>query len=389
MSPWTNLKLYDADNLPRERPRAVIAIGTFDGVHRGHLHILRGLTALADRELAQPMVVMFDHPPAIFFNPALPRSLITLTRGRAELLGCAGVEIVLDLEFGERFAPMKAREFLDFVNAHFDVKGLLVGYDHKIGSDMLKKDDEFRELTASVGIGFSRVGRRKFGRWTASSSLVRRMIREAQLRAASALLGRFHSIEGVVVEGEHLGAAALACPTANVLLPHEKLSPPPGVYAGIVRIKNGGDFGDFAIGNPHTEAAENAPAQGVEGKSRVKTAPPPADSAFFELRHAGLSAPFDAAINIMPARVKPVYEAEPPDRMLIEAHLLDFDGDLYGRTIEIEFVRRLRHEKRFATLDSLRDQIHLDVEQVRMMNPLGVGVPTEDETAMILDEDAG
>ncbi len=91
----------------------------------------------------------------------------------------------------------------------------------------------------------------------------------------------------------------------------------------------------------------------------------------------------------MPARVKPVYEAEPPDRMLIEAHLLDFTGDLYGRPIEIEFVRRLRHEKRFATLDALRDQIHLDVEQVRMMNPLAVPIPTEDETAMILDEDAG
>ncbi len=367
MSPWRNLRLYDADNLPRERPRAVIAIGTFDGVHRGHLHILRGLAALAQRELAQPMVVMFDHPPAIFFNPALPRSLITLTRERAELLGCAGVEIVLTLEFGERFAPMKAREFLDFVNAHFDVKGLLVGYDHKIGSDMLKKDDEFRDLASSVGIGFSRVGRRKFGRWTASSSLVRRMIREAQLRAASALLGRFHSIEAVVVEGEHLGAAALACPTANVLLPEGKLSPPPGVYAGLVRIKN--------------------PAAGLSPeKSRT---PLPPDSAFFELRHASASPPLNAAINIMPARVKPVYEAEPPDRMLIEAHLLDFTGDLYGRPIEIEFVRRLRHEKRFATLDALRDQIHLDVEQVRMMNPLAVPIPTEDETAMILDEDAG
>lgn len=367
MSPLSNLKLYDAEILPPERPRAVIAIGTFDGVHRGHLHILRGLTALAQRELAQPMVVMFDHPPANFFNPAIPRSLITLTLERAELLGCAGVEIVLSLEFGERFAPMKAREFLDFVNAHFDVKGLLVGYDHKIGSDMLRKDDEFRELTSSVGIGFSRVGRRKFGRWTASSSLVRRMIREAQLHAASALLGRFHSIAGVVVEGEHLGAQALACPTANVLLPESKLSPPPGVYAGLVRIK---DF-DLKLGTENNHA------------------PLPPDSAFFGLRHASASPPFNAAINIMPARVKPVYEAEPPDRMLIEAHLLDFTGDLYGRTIEIEFVRRLRHEKRFATLTSLRDQIHLDVEQVRMMNPLSVPVPSEDQTTVILNEDAG
>jgi len=332
--------LFDAEHLPEERPKVVIAVGTFDGVHRGHKHILSELNELAEREGARPMVVMFDFPPAIFFNPELPRELVTLPDERIELLGAEGVELILHLKFDEAVAKLTAHEFLDKVNRSFDILGLLVGYDHRIGSDVVVRDEDFLRITNEVGIGFSRVGQKKYGRWTAASSLLRRMIREARLRAASALLGRFHTIRGAVVPGENLGAE-LACPTANMLLPEYKLSPPAGVYAGIARVNDGG------------ETIER-----------------------------------NAAINIMPARVKSAYESEPPDRMLIEAHLLGFDGDLYGRNIEMSCVRRIRQEIRFESLADLKRQIALDVEKVRDLNPLEVQIPAESEAEDVLDEDA-
>jgi riboflavin kinase / FMN adenylyltransferase len=338
------IKVYTRDNLPSGRPCAALAIGTFDGVHRGHLHILKALTDLAREEGSKAMLVMFDFPPALFFNPELPRELLTLPHERIPYLERAGVQIVYELQFDKRIALMKAREFLDSVNTTFDITGLLVGHDHLIGSDRLVKDEDFLPITREVGIGFKRVGRKKYGAWTAASSLVRRMIREARLRAVSALLGRFHSVTGEVLEGERIGGSTLACPTANVLLPQFKLSPPSGVYAGIAHVLNSV--------NRQVESSH------------------------------------EAAINIMPSRVKHVYMNEPPDRMLIEAHLLDFDGDLYGKMIEIEFVRRIRPELSFSNMASLKRQIAIDVEQIREMKPSTVTVPTEAAVRTVLDEDA-
>ncbi len=338
------IEVYSRDNLPSGRPRAALAIGTFDGVHRGHRHILTALTDLARDEGSKAMLVMFDFPPAVFFNTTLPRELLTLPLERIPHLERAGVNIVYELQFDERIAHMKAREFLDWINSTFDITGLLVGHDHRIGSDRLVKDEDFLRIANEVGIGFRRVGRKKYGAWTAASSLVRRMIREARLRAVSALLGRFHSVIGIVVEGERIGSATFACPTANVLLPQFKLSPPSGVYAGVVNLTN--------------KSGE------------------------------GIESTYEAAINIMPSRVKPVYAAELPDRMLIEAHLLDFDGDLYGRKIEIVFVRRIRPELSFSDIASLKRQIAIDVEQIRAMKPSSIAVPIEADVRAVLDEDA-
>lgn len=340
------IEVFSRDTPPAGRQRAALAIGTFDGVHRGHLHLLNELAELARSEGSQVLVVMFDFPPAVFFNPALPRELLTLTNERIPLLEKAGVNIVYKLEFDARIAHMKAREFLDRINATFDITGLLVGHDHRIGSDRLVNDDDFLRITNEVGIGFRRVTSKKYGEWTAASSLVRRLIHEARLRATGALLGRHHRVSGTVVEGERLGTSSLACPTANILLPRFKLSPPSGVYAGVVTI-------------PGDEASDNR----VESK-------------------------YKAAINIMPARVKPVYAGETPDRMLIEAHLLDFDGDLYGRSLDVEFVRRIRPEQNFSEMAALKRQIALDVEHVRQMAPSDIDVPAETEVQAVLDEDA-
>jgi len=328
--------------MPSARPRVAVAIGTFDGVHLGHRHILRGLSELAAGVGAAPMVVMFDHPPAVFFNPQLPRELLMLPDERVALLGAAGAGVVLSLSFDAETAGKTGREFLDWVNVRFDVQGLLVGYDHRIGSDRISKDADFMRICDEVGIGFSRIGRKLIGRHTVSSSLARRLVREARMRGAAAVLGRYYGLSADVIPGERIGAAALACPTANVLLPEGKLCPPPGVYAGVARVENGDSFRE----------------------------------------------PFAAAINIMPARVKGVYAGQPPDSMLIEAHLLDFDGDLYGKTIRIEFVRRLRPERRFPDLASLKVQIAEDVEEVRNLGPVGLPVPSESEAVALLEEDA-
>jgi len=340
-------RVFSLADLPTTRQRVAIAIGTFDGVHRGHGFIIGALRELAKGASAAPMVVMFDYPPALHFNPELPCELITLPDERLRLLGEQGIEVILYLAFDKRIASIMAREFLDSVNTSFDVQGLLVGYDHRIGSDMLTRDEDFLRITGQVGIGFKRVGRKKYGRWTVASSLVRRMIREARLRAASALLGRHHFVSGVVIEGEHVGGKSLACPTANILVPQHKLAPPPGVYAAVAYI---------------------AGARGAEsGRARA----------------------YNAAVNIMPARCKAVYASEAPDRMLVESHFLDFAGDLYGETVRVEFVRRVRPERSFRSVDALKAQIELDIEGIRKLDARNVPIPADEEVRGVLDAEAG
>jgi riboflavin kinase/FMN adenylyltransferase len=277
---------------PSELPqgRRSVAVGTFDGVHRGHLQVIDA----ARRAGLRTSVVTFDpHPRAVLGRGV--ELLATLER-RLELLADAGVEDVLVLTFDERLAALPAHEFAD---------RMLRG----IGAEVVAAGETFRfgrgregDLDLLVRLGFD--VRRVPLVENVSSSRVRELVHAGEIARGAALLGRAPEVEGIVVRGDGRGRE-LGFPTANLDVPAELLVPPDGVYAGWANDRRAA----VSVGtNPHFD--------GVERR--------------------------------------------------VEAHLLDFDGDLYGKRLLVEIWKPLRDQRRFDSLDELVTAIREDVERTRV-----------------------
>jgi riboflavin kinase/FMN adenylyltransferase len=270
--------------------RRAAAVGTFDGVHRGHLRVIDA----ARRAGLRRSVVTFDpHPRAVLGGDV--QLLATLQR-RLELLEAAGVEDVLVLRFDEGLAALSAEEFAE---------RMLRG----IGAETVAAGETFRfgrgregDLALLEGLGFD--VRRVPLVENVSSSRVRELVGAGEIERAATLLGRPAEVEGIVVRGDGRGRE-LGFPTANLDVPEGLLVPPDGVYAGFVRDRRAA----VSVGtNPHFD--------GVERR--------------------------------------------------VEAHLLDFDGDLYGQRLVVELWSRLREQRRFDSLEELVAAIGDDVERTRV-----------------------
>lgn len=287
----------------------MVSIGVFDGVHLGHHAILSGNVARARARGARPTVVTFrDHPKQLLLGRA-PRTLTSLEH-RLELFRRAGIEHTLVLGFDERLRAMPAAEFA----AEVLVRGLgarcfVLGFDSKFGNSRTGTPEELRRLGYQVEVVEQVLVR---GR-AVSSTAIREAVELGDLAAAREMLGRPFSVFGEVVHGDGLGRR-LGFPTANVD-PHHELLPPLGVYACWA----------------HRPLHENA-------------------------------APEPAVVNI---GVRPTLDRGADAGPRIEAHLYDFEGDLYGQTLELEFVRALRAERRFQGLDELCAQIARDIAAAR------------------------
>jgi riboflavin kinase/FMN adenylyltransferase len=273
--------------LPQER-RAV-AVGTFDGVHRGHLRVIDAARGAGLRTA----VVTFDpHPRAVLHGDV---ELLTTLERRLELLEEADAEDVLVLRFDERLAALAAREFaerfLRGIGAETVVAGETFRFGHGREGDLA--------LLERLGFDVRRVPSLE----NVSSSRIRELVHAGDMAEAAALLGRPAEVEGIVVRGDGRGRA-LGFPTANLDVPKGLLVAPDGVYAGSSR----GRRAAVSIGtNPHFD--------GVERR--------------------------------------------------VEAHLLDFDGDLYGQRLVVELWGLLREQRRFDSLNQLVAAIDADVESTR------------------------
>ena len=297
-------------NLPAPGPGgSVVSIGVFDGVHLGHRAILSGNVSRARSSGARPTVVTFrDHPKQLLLGRA-PRTLTSLEH-RLELFRRAGIEHTLVLAFDERLRAMSAAQFA----AEVLVRGLsartfVLGFDSKFGNSRSGTPEELRRLGYTVEVVEQVLVR---GR-AVSSTAIREAVELGDLEAAREMLGRPFSVFGEVVHGDGLGRR-LGFPTANVD-PHHELLPPRGVYACWAR-------------RPLRESL----------------------------------APQPAVVNI---GVRPTLDRGGDAELRIEAHLLEFEGDLYGETLELEFVRGLRAEQRFGGLDELCAQIARDISAAR------------------------
>jgi len=305
-----------------------VAIGNLDGVHLGHQQLLQETRALAAAHGARAVALTFEPHPVRVLRPELAPPLLTELPRKLELLAEQGMDAVVVQPFDLDYAQSSAEEF-----AARDLAGLLAAADVVVGWDFTAgrgrtRVEALREVMRAHGIALHVIQPVTSDGLTVSSTKIREFLLEGKVEAAAALLTRPHAVQGVVERGAGRGRG-FGFATAN--LQAGAMFPAAGVYA--VRVLLGGELG-----------------RELRGAS--------AEQHRFRLEGA---APYGGVCNV---GVKPTVETASP--VLAETHLFDFDGrDLYGDRIRVAFVRRLRDERRFPSIDALRAQIAQDAARAR------------------------
>ena len=300
----------DSSGLPVQERGAVITVGTFDGVHRGHQDVLRKLVAHAERAALPSLVITFDPHPLEVVNPSAAPPLLSLLDEKLEQFVQSGVSYVAVLPFTPTLAAYDAATFVDEVlRKRFALAELLVGHDHGFGKGRLGDIDVLRSLAADRGFGITVLPPVEAADGQAvSSTAIRRAIADGDLLTATRGLGRPYSVSGRVIAGDQRGRL-LGYPTLNLATPSaRKLLPPDGVY--VVRVQT---------------------PQGA----------------------------FGGMLNLGP---RPTFGDA--DRR-IEAHVFDADQNWYGAYVCLDFIARLRETETFSGMDALRAQLVRDEQNAR------------------------
>ena len=285
----------------------VLTIGTFDGVHLGHQQLLQRLKAMAASSGLLSVVLTFRNHPRLVLSPEVKLHCLTTLEERIALLEAQGVDMVIAIDFTKELSLLKAQEFVALLSRLLKMRGLVVGPDFALGHRREGNISALKHLGAETGFWVEPVEPVVMGKSVIKSSAMRSLITQGDVANASRMLGRWFSLTGQVVEGERRGRM-LGFPTANLLLESNLVIPADGIYA---------TWGT------------------VEGQ-----------------RH-------QAATCI---GVRPTFG---PGKRTVEAYILDFEGDLYGKPVTLEFASRLREERAFSSADALIKQMELDVEQAR------------------------
>ena len=302
------MRVFRGFSRPAPGPTA-LAIGNFDGVHRGHRALLAHLCDTARAVALPPAVLTFEPHPREFFSPASAPARLTTLREKIELLADAGVEQITVCRFDAAFAALSADEFVERVLVRgLRARHLIVGDDFRFGRGRAGDFASLRAAGARHGFAVEAMGSVTVDGERASSSGVRRALAAGDMEHAARLLGRPYVIDGQVTRGQQLGRQ-WGFPTANLRIKHNPL-PMTGVFA----VEVGG--------------------LGVR--------------------------PLPGVANL---GVRPTVDGTRP---LLEVHLFDFDRDIYGAHISVRFVHKLRDERRFPDFDALKAQIAADATEARL-----------------------
>lgn len=288
--------------------RRIAVVGTFDGVHRGHRFLIDYMLSQASQRNLEPSVITFSNHPLHIINPqVIPPQLSTYDE-RIALLSTCGIASCVMLDFNEELRQLTARQFMEMTHRDFGIDTLVVGFNTRFGKDCVDGYDQYRIMGAKIGVEVIQAP--EFGQGI-SSSAIRKMLSSNQLSEANAALGYRYSITGKVVTGKQLGRT-IGFPTANIEPTNrEKLIPAPGVYAVDVIIPD-------------------------------------------------VPTPLRAMLNI---GRRPTIDTQSAQQT-IETHIIDYSGDLYNKTLRIEFINYLRPEQQFESLAALTAQLHRDRQAV-------------------------
>lgn len=293
-----------------ERPDcAIVTAGTFDGVHLGHQKILARLKELARDRQGQTVLITYEPHPRLVLGTTHDVKLLTSLEEKARLLERQGIDQLVVLPFTKEFAAQPADAFIkDVLIEKINTRVLVIGYDHRFGHNREGSFEHLQANAARYGFEVQEIPRQDVEDVAVSSTKIRLALEQGRLQDANQFLGRPYSIQGTVVHGRQLGRT-IGFATANIQLPDpHKLVPLHGVYAVIAQLDGHAYNGVMNIGIRPT----------VSG--------------------VGIS---------------------------LEVHLLDFSGDIYGRTLNVHLLKYLRQEMKFAHLDDLQQQIALDAQAAR------------------------
>ena len=295
----------------RER---VIALGFFDGVHLGHGALLRRAVEEAKKRGCESAVFTFDRPPKEVIT-GVPCPLINSPEDRAELVKrLYGIDEMLMVPFDDEMRTTPWDRFVtDILVGRYGAVHLVAGHDHHFGHKNQGSPELLREKCAELGLGCDIIPAVTIGGVTVSSTHIRKLLEEGDVETARAFLGHPHVLTQTVGHGRQLGRT-IGIPTANLVAPPHVLLPKRGVYAAKITLPDGRAFG---------------------GVTNVGVRP---------------------TVNT-------------GQDVTVEPWILDFDGDLYGQAIRVEFYRRLRDERKFDSLDALRSQIETDAVKTREAYP--------------------
>ncbi len=300
---------------------AVITIGTFDGVHTGHIQIIQQLKATAKAAGGESVIITFHpHPRKVVGGQQNELRLLNSLAEKIELLEKNGINHLVIVPFTEDFSKKTAIEYVeDFLIKHFQPHTIIIGYDHRFGRNREGNYQLLEALKEKHGYQILEITERVLHNITISSTRIRQALLNGSVSDANDFLGYHYFLEGIVVEGKKLGRT-IGYPTANIQLADaEKLVPANGVYAVKASLI--------------TRDERNPPA----------------------LIHE--SAQMEGMMNI---GVRPTVDGT---SRTIEVNLFDFDREIYGETLRVYFHKRLRGEVRFDGLEALKTQLALDKEE--------------------------
>jgi len=282
---------------------ARLTVGVYDGVHRGHQEILRRVTA------GSPSVVLTFHPHPASVLGGHEIKCLTTSEERADLLAALGVDVVITEPFTRDLAAVSAYDFMSRLKRHLGLERLLIGYDFALGRGREGNAARLTEIGRELGYTVEVVPAVGDESGVISSTEIRKLVSRGDVAEAALLLGHPYQIGGLVIHGDHRGRT-IGFPTANLDYPLQKVLPSNGIYACWAWL----------------------------GSER-----------------------FAAAINV---GLRPtVHDDQTVPN--VEAYLLDFDREIYGQHLKLDFVARLRDELKFPSLDALIEQMHRDVAQAR------------------------
>jgi len=284
----------------------LLTIGVFDGVHAGHRYLLKKLQErAAERNLLSGVVTFNPHPQSVL-HPRSQLPWLTSLNDRVGAFRKLGVNIVSVLTFTPKVARLSAREFISLIKKNLGMRGILVGPDFALGKGKEGNIDLLRSLGCEMGFSVDVIPPFKINGEIVSSTLIRRALAEGDMRKVKNLMGRYFYLEGKVITSEKRGRV-LGFPTANLDIKPQQALPENGIYATIAQVEGG---------------------------------------------H------FPSATNV---GIRPTFGT---GEEMVETHLLNYKGNLYGKDMRVEFVQKLRDEERFSSSEELKTQIEKDIREV-------------------------
>lgn len=285
-----------------------VTIGNFDGVHIGHQDIINKTISIGKEKELKSLLFTFSNHPTNFFSNESIKNLMT-NEDKCKFIRNMGIEVVINIPFDEFIINLTPEEYVkNILVERLKAKEIVIGHDFRFGKNRGGDGSALKEFGQKYGFNVSIIDPIKIGNIRVSSSFIRKLLSEGNIEKATKFLGRNYEIKGSVIHGKKLGRK-LGFPTINLDLDKDILTPKTGVYYTKIKIKD--TFYDGATNIGYNPTIENS-------------------------------------------------------SFSVETHIIDFDGDLYNQEAKIYFIERIRNEKKFSSIDKLKEQMDKDINKIKI-----------------------